>query len=1788
VEVALTNKTVDANGSIDLTISGGTPNYNFNWSDLSGNTQPEDRIDLEGGTYSVTVTDANGCSVVVENLFIADFEACQAVAGTAVATNSSTICLDNGEVNLTVAVDEANVPVGFEQAYILTSGADDAIIRISTNRSIKMIEAGEFAIHSLVYDPATINLNNFNNNNSTIANINVLLLQGGGMICGALQTVGTAVILEDCPFDPVANTRFQDVAVTDTDTFCLDLAGFDETGLVVSLVDGSNTGTSEFGTYSIVGTCIVYTAGTDPGTFVDSITVVATNTNNDTLTTVFIISIFNEDCENTMESMTINVGDCADAAPICLPIPLEDYQSYSIFSNGQPYAGSLEACNFDTVIAYTYFTLIGMGESGPYRLDSWPVNDNSFTGDFANVNALADSMNTWDPTGNWTILPNQLLIVGGNPANDYGIMKVTQLGFLNSEAEIGFNIGLVALGSEISLPVGEYEVKLVNDSTTCIHTINLTVECNMDAIPTPTNDTLNLLVQANQTNQVCVELEAGFDRLTTTFELYNGNTTDGSAFGNWTITDNGCLEYTAGTTEGINVDTICVAAISAEGIRDTTCVIVSITPREPTTETVPFFVEVLDSVTVCGNIPTDFGTDLSIMLQDGGTGNASTFGNYMVNVINGCISYAANAIPGESADTIMVVVCDNQLNLCHTINYIATITEGDEEVATTTDTLILSVVANNSEAINIPLEDGFDANTTTITLENGGSMSGSGFGAWELSEDNDLVYNAGNNTGIGIDTILVIATNADGLQDTTIVIVNITAQPIVQDTIFFDLRASSMGVFCPVLPDTFGMNLSSNLMFGGNASTSAYADYSVNDTTGCITYSAKELTGAFVDTVEVVTCDVDLDICVRTFFIATINPSLDTIQVNTNEGRPVEICIPTDQLFTPFDSLELCNDPLFGTVELNAEDTCITYTPNPGLMIGGMDTICIVTKDDTGVTDSTYVIIEVVPPCTELFEDEVQDLVITDCEEGLKYCVEVPLNAINNYDFFLNGEMYDNGFEACNIDSAFAYTYFTVPDRGAVGPYTLNNWTINGEDFSTGFEDISTLVDSMNVWDTIGTWTLNEDLLIIEGGMPGVAYGMLDITQDATGAMATLLINDNITPRGTVLSLPIGTNQLVITERNLGCTDTITVNVSCRACIEVYSGPTTLFLDNCDTTATVCLDIDLESGAVFSITDNGQPAAVTVCEGDSLTAYDIELIPGNGVEGPYELNGWDVNDSTFIGTTFNNPLELVNQLNNFDPTGNWFVDTEANLIKGGNRNMRYENMRITQTNTENRAILQVQFVGGIDNLGLSLSTGIHSIFITNLEDGCEYSYDLTIDCKIDVPENGTVIDTTIFRDDTQTICIDTDDLPGAPVSITNVCESAATGMIDYSIDTENFCVTYTGISAGSDALCIEVCDADGNCDTTNIIIQVLPLSAKDTIEVSVVNGKTETFCLETIILPAELDTIYNFCENESGVFVDVSVLEGTPCIEYTGIALGQDEACIVICDVEGNCDTTIFLINVTIPPTDTVEREVILNSDTLAVYCFDLGDLSGDIISFENYCSSDSAEIVQFTLDTTTFCVDINPLAVGQDTACLVACDEFGVCDTTILAVTVMPDADAILPIAIDDDTLTRLNTPVIINVLANDTINGDLVEVGIIELPENGTTFVNPDNSVTYAPDNDFCAIERDSFTYFISNEGGRDTATVSIQVLCEDITIFNGFSPNGDGVNDVFTILGIETFPDNEVTIFNRWGNEVFNRKGYTNAQGWDGTWNGNLVPDGTYFYVIDKGDGSDPVSGYVFLQR
>jgi gliding motility-associated-like protein/uncharacterized repeat protein (TIGR01451 family) len=93
-------------------------------------------------------------------------------------------------------------------------------------------------------------------------------------------------------------------------------------------------------------------------------------------------------------------------------------------------------------------------------------------------------------------------------------------------------------------------------------------------------------------------------------------------------------------------------------------------------------------------------------------------------------------------------------------------------------------------------------------------------------------------------------------------------------------------------------------------------------------------------------------------------------------------------------------------------------------------------------------------------------------------------------------------------------------------------------------------------------------------------------------------------------------------------------------------------------------------------------------------------------------------------------------------------------------------------------------------------------------------------------------------------------------------------------------------------------------------------------------------------------------------------------------------------------------------------------------------------------------------------------------------------------------------------------------------------------------------------------------------------------------DFFIPEGFSPDGDGINDLFVIRGINYFPDNEFVIYNRWGNKVFEASSYLNT--WDGRsirglrTGGDELPTGTYFYLLDLHDGSKVIKGTIYLNR
>jgi len=117
-------------------------------------------------------------------------------------------------------------------------------------------------------------------------------------------------------------------------------------------------------------------------------------------------------------------------------------------------------------------------------------------------------------------------------------------------------------------------------------------------------------------------------------------------------------------------------------------------------------------------------------------------------------------------------------------------------------------------------------------------------------------------------------------------------------------------------------------------------------------------------------------------------------------------------------------------------------------------------------------------------------------------------------------------------------------------------------------------------------------------------------------------------------------------------------------------------------------------------------------------------------------------------------------------------------------------------------------------------------------------------------------------------------------------------------------------------------------------------------------------------------------------------------------------------------------------------------------------------------------------------------------------------------------------------------------------------------------------------------------STTYYVTvtddSTGCTITDSVTINVLGSSIHIYNALTPNGDGKDDFWKIGGIELFPNNEVTVFSRWGIEVWHGTGYNNANvsftGIDEK--GQELPSGTYYYLLTV--NGTKYKGWIQLMR
>lgn len=432
-------------------------------------------------------------------------------------------------------------------------------------------------------------------------------------------------------------------------------------------------------------------------------------------------------------------------------------------------------------------------------------------------------------------------------------------------------------------------------------------------------------------------------------------------------------------------------------------------------------------------------------------------------------------------------------------------------------------------------------------------------------------------------------------------------------------------------------------------------------------------------------------------------------------------------------------------------------------------------------------------------------------------------------------------------------------------------------------------------------------------------------------------------------------------------------------------------------------------------------------------------------------------------------------------------------------------------------------------------------------------------------------------------------------------------------------ITYTPLAgfSGNDYFMYIICD-NGTpilCDTAYVTISVEGETTQ--IDVETLEDTALEICIDDYLSGGfVLDSIMITNPSDNGLLlIEGACLTYIPNANYNGL----DNIELQACSDNGICiPVTVNISVIPVPDapialddTESVTVNELITIDILGNDTDPDGDLLTNVVLILTPPSVDGATLTENS-DGVYIFMDYTPAPnyIGTDSFQYVVFDNTGISDTAW--VTLFIDSTAtedLYLVAMPDIDTTIMATSVTISVLANDTLP-PIEEIGfttvhILAEPTNGVAFQDDLSTgmINYIPNPDFNGVDTLIYEVCISSlETGIeycDQAEVIIYVLPEtcEVNSANGFSPNGDNINDEYLFSGIEgaCFSETQfsLTIFNRWGSAVYTIEDYSNTENaWTGRYDRTSedVPVGTYFYLLKYDMNGTPMekAGYIELRR
>ena len=874
---------------------------------------------------------------------------------------------------------------------------------------------------------------------------------------------------------------------------------------------------------------------------------------------------------------------------------------------------------------------------------------------------------------------------------------------------------------------------------------------------------------------------------------------------------------------------------------------------------------------------------------------------------------------------------------------------------------------------------------------------------------------------------------------------------------------------------------------------------------------------------------------------------------------------------------------------LTLTDNTLSGTPTEGEI--GSEITITATDDGEGALTATQTFTIVVTPVNDA--PTITSTAVTEATEDVAYTYEITTEDID-------GDLVT--VSATGLPSWLTLTDNTLsgtPTEGEIGSEITITATDDGEGALTATQTFTIVVTPVNDAPTITSTAVTE-------ATEDVAYTYEITTEDidgdlvtvsATGLPSWLTLTDN-TLSGTPTEGEIG-SEITITatddgEGALTATQIFTIVVTPVNDAPVAVADTATVLEDAATTSIDVLanDTSEEEGTLI-LTLVSTPGTGTVSI--SLDGVSVDYTPSADFNGT-EVITYTVSDGTDTATgtltvtvtpVNDAPVAVADTATVLEDAATTSIDVIANDTDVDLGNI----LSLTTVSTPGTGTVSISLDGvSVDYTPSADFNGTEVITYT-VSDGTDTAtgtLTVTVTPVNDAPE--AIADTATVSEDSATTSIDviandTDVDLGNILSLTTV-STPGTGTVSINLDGVSVDYTPSADFNGTEVITYTVSDgtdtATGTLTVTVTPVNDAPEAIADTATVSEDSATTS------------IDVIANDTDVDLGNILSLTTVStpgtGTVSINLDGVSVDYTPSAdfngteVITYTVSDGTDTATGTLTVTVTPVNDAP-EAIADTATVSedsattsidVIANDTDVDLGNILSLTTV-STPGTGTVSINLDGVS--VDYTPSADFNGTEVITYTVSDGTDTATgTLTVTVTPVNDA--PIAVED-TASVLENAIMIStdVISNDIdVDGDILLLSAISYSGLGTVIVNVDEiTIDYTPAPNFIGTEVINYSVtdgVLSSEGVLNINVITpeeIQITKPELNIPKFFTPNGDGINDTWNIKwnNISNYKIIEVNIYNRYGKILKKINSFDN--GWDGTYNGKLMPPNDYWVAI-----------------